>query len=393
MGNSYTYVNNLPQIVADMAKATGDTLEFESNAIGGYTLNNHSTNALSTAKIKQGKWDYVVLQEQSQLPSFSDAQVEEEVFPYAKILDSLVHLYNPCAETVFYMTWGRKQGDASNCAFWPPVCTYEGMDSLLNLRYRKMAEDNKALVSPVGEVWKYIRKNNPGIELYQQDESHPSVAGSYLAAACFYTTFFRKNPAEVSYNYNLTVTDAETLRAAVKKEVYDNLLKWHIGEYDPVAQFNYTINVNTVTISNNSKNTTNWKWDFGDGDTSTQKNPVHSYKQNGNYLLKLMTDKCGRYDTFAKEITIKDLLGLHKISNLSLLKLYPNPAQKSITLQLSNEITTNNYVLCDQTGRAVMSGWLQNSKTTLDISTLPPGIYFITIGEEKTIQGRIVLSP
>ena len=49
-----------------------------------------------------------------------------------------------------------------------------------------MANDNKALLSPVGAVWKYLRNNNPGISLYQSDESHPTLAGSYAAACCFY---------------------------------------------------------------------------------------------------------------------------------------------------------------------------------------------------------------
>lgn len=72
------------------------------------------------------------------------------------------------------------------------MCTYAGMDSLLHLRYMMMAEDNHAVVSPVGAVWNYIRANFPLIELYSPDESHPSVAGSYAAACCFYTSIFRK---------------------------------------------------------------------------------------------------------------------------------------------------------------------------------------------------------
>ncbi len=109
LGNSYTQVNNLPQMVADAAISAGDTLLFDSNTPGGYTLQGHSTNAISLAKIAAGNWDYVVLQEQSQLPSFPIDQVETEVFPYAHLLDSIINAENPCGETVFYMTWGRKK--------------------------------------------------------------------------------------------------------------------------------------------------------------------------------------------------------------------------------------------------------------------------------------------
>ena len=238
LGNSYTSVNNLPQIVADVAASLGDTLIFDSNSPGGYTFQGHSTDATSLAKIALGNWDYVILQEQSQRPSFPISQVETDVFPYAHILDSIINAENQCAETVFYMTWGRKNGDASNCVSWPPVCTYSGMDSLLNLRYRMMADSNNAIVSPVGAVWENIRQNFPLIDLYQADESHPSVAGSYAAACCFYTALFRKDPTLITFNSGLSATDAANIKNAAKLIVYDNLLNWHIGEYDSLINVN-----------------------------------------------------------------------------------------------------------------------------------------------------------
>ena len=175
LGNSYTQVNNLPQLTSDVAFSAGKTLNFESNTPGGYTLMGHFTNSVSLNKIMQANWDFVVLQEQSQRPSLPIEQVEVDVFPYAVSLDSMVRKYNPCGETMFYMTWGRKNGDASNCSWWPPVCTYSGMDSLLSMRYMMMGNDNSASVSPVGALWNYIRLHYPEIELYSSDESHPSI--------------------------------------------------------------------------------------------------------------------------------------------------------------------------------------------------------------------------
>jgi hypothetical protein len=156
IGNSYTYVNDLPLMIANVSLSTNDTISYNSSTPGGYTFNNHTQDTASISKIKQGNWDFVVLQEQSQLPSFPIGQVSVESFPYAKILDSIINTYNSCAETVFYMTWGRKNGDASNCASWPPVCTYQGMDSLLRDRYTQMAFDNKTILSPVGALWHYL---------------------------------------------------------------------------------------------------------------------------------------------------------------------------------------------------------------------------------------------
>jgi hypothetical protein len=124
LGNSYTGVNNLPLLTYNLALSLGDTINYDSNTPGGYTYQGHSTNATSLAKIAQGNWDFVVLQEQSQMPSFPPSQVATEVYPYAQILVDSIKLANACAEPLFYMTWGRKNGDAGN---WPLILLFAHM--------------------------------------------------------------------------------------------------------------------------------------------------------------------------------------------------------------------------------------------------------------------------
>ena len=69
LGNSYTAVNNVPQLVTSLANSAGKTLIVDANTPGGYTISGHLSNAASVDKIKQRTWDYIVIQEQSQLPS------------------------------------------------------------------------------------------------------------------------------------------------------------------------------------------------------------------------------------------------------------------------------------------------------------------------------------
>jgi len=116
LGNSYTTYNSLANLTVDVSASAGFELEVASNTPGGATLEGHSTNTNSLGLIQQGNWDFVVLQEQSQRPSFPYTQVQEDVFPYATTLNDLILASNECAETVFYMTWGRENGDDSNCA-------------------------------------------------------------------------------------------------------------------------------------------------------------------------------------------------------------------------------------------------------------------------------------
>ncbi|MDD2411861.1 MAG: T9SS type A sorting domain-containing protein [Bacteroidales bacterium] len=383
IGNSYTAVNNLPQIVSELATSAGDHLIFDSNTPGGQTFQGHSTNSISLQKIMSGNWDFVVLQEQSQLPSFPDWQVQASVFPYAKILDSLIHAYNPCGETMFYMTWGRKNGDADNCPSWPPLCTYEGMDSLLYLRYMMMAEENNALVSPVGAVWKYLRQNHPHIELYSSDESHPSLAGSYAAACCFYTSIFRKDPMSITNDYNLPAADAANIRAAVKTIVYENLLNWHIGEYDPIANFSFDISNNMVEFTNLSTNASSYKWDFGDGETSTDISPNHVYDVNDIFTVTLIANYCDYSDTTKQSINIITSSVEDPLLQKSIL-LYPNPVSDQLIINLEN--IDEVYVLNSIGQTFTPSHTSIGTSTSIDFSSFPSGIYFLVI----STNGKLV---
>ena len=391
LGNSYTATNNLPQMIDNVANSTGDDLIYDSYTPGGYTFMGHSTNATSLNKIAQGNWDFVVLQEQSQLPSFPDSQVENQVYPYAQQLNNLINQQNPCAETVFYMTWGRKNGDASNCANWPPVCTYTGMDDLLNERYRFMAEDNNAILSPVGAVWRYIRENYPTIELYSGDGSHPSVAGTYAAACSFYATLFRKNPEQITFTAGLSTEVATAIRTAAKVIVFDQLLEWHIGEYDPMANFVIEeLGDGQFSLTNTSENATSYLWNFGDGTTSTEANPVHTYTSNGAFTIELTVESCGITVTYSQTVLVTTLTIGEVNPTKKQIRIYPNPTSHFITLESPEEYIGKSFQLIDITGRMVMKENITTLKSFHDVSSLTNGVYFLRVNDTSTPTIKIV---
>ena len=127
IGNSYIYTQNLPGTLYNLAAVGGDTIYYESSTPGGYTFQQHSTNSTTLNKIASRDWDFVVLQEQSQLPSFGDGQVASQVYPYAEILVDSIRSNYECSEPVFFMTWGKRDGDQQNCAGFPALCTFEGI--------------------------------------------------------------------------------------------------------------------------------------------------------------------------------------------------------------------------------------------------------------------------
>jgi len=295
IGNSYIYTNDMPQLVSSMAASTGDQLVYDQHTVGGYTLLDHYNDTISTNKIQAGGWDYVVLQDQSQLPAFDNYDDFGGVY-----LSAMAQLYSPCSRTLFYMTWGRENGDQGNCAEYPNLCTYEGMDSMLRLRYTQMAQAAEQEVTPVGAVWRYIKQNYPSIDLYQPDESHPTLTGSYLVACCFYTSIFKKDPTFITYSSTVDAAQASIIRQATKAILFDSLSNWDFTVKYPTTDFSFVVGAGTneLDFTNLSQNADSYLWDFGDGATSTEKNPAHNYINNGNYIITLTAYNCDQSGTY-----------------------------------------------------------------------------------------------
>ena len=303
IGNSYTYYNNLPEMISNIANDLGDTVNYDQNTPGGTSLYAHSQNQTTINKINQQNWDFVVLQDQSQRPSLSPSYVAASVYPYATQLVNLINSNYICSEPVFYMTWGRKYGDQTNCQSYPPVCTFLGMQERLRDSYLTMGLDNNASVSPVGIAFKNSISLDSTIDLYTSDNSHPSIYGSYLAACTFYSTIFKKSSVGCSYKPNaINQSDALFLQQVASSTVLDSMFVWNIFQ----AQFDFNQNGNVFDFINKSSNFENCIWDFGDGNQSTDFNPTHTYLQNGVYdvILTIQTNSGCLSDVYSLQVNV-----------------------------------------------------------------------------------------
>lgn len=388
LGNSYTHYNNLPLLVSQMATSTNDILIQDSNTPGGYRFFDHITNPTTLTKIAANQWDYVVLQEQSQMPAFPINYVNQNVFPYATQLADLIKQNYDCSVPMFYTTWGRKNGDAQNCPTQPALCTYTGMDDLLQQRYRTMAENNKGVLSPVAAVWRYIRANHPSIELYSSDESHPSLEGSMAAAYTFYTAIFKKDPTLVTFNSTLSATTAATIKNAVKTIVFNDMENWLLDINDNFAHFTASIiSGNNVQFTNDTQNASNISWNFGDGGTSTQQNPTHNFATNGTYTVTMTLDVCGKTYTKTHEITISTLS--NDVFSKNKIQLYPNPTTDIVNL---SNLNFDELKIFDVTGKELNTKVQENkSFYQINFDRFATGIYFIQIRKGKEIESLKVI--
>jgi hypothetical protein len=330
IGNSYTGANDLPQLVNNICNSSGDSLDISAFSPGGQRLEEHATEGSpARLEIERGQFDFVILQEQSQIPSFPENQVQTLFYPNVKKLDSIIHVANACSKTILYMTWGRKNGDAMNCSNWPPVCTYKGMDSLLNLRYTQAAQDNHCLISPVGAAWNYVIRNHPNIELYDGDGSHPNQNGSYLAACCFYTILHQKSPLNISFNFVDSAT-SQILKNAANEVVFKDLNKWGVQQYIPKADFNFMLQPDTaIQFQNTSKFADTFLWDFGNGQTSTNQAPFFNCTFGNTYTVKLKAWHCNESDSIVKNIETQSTSVVELQNNANII-LFPNPSEDFI---------------------------------------------------------------
>ena len=222
VGNSYTYYNDMPSTVRQIAATQKVKLSCTRFLKGGERLSGHLKNQKLLDAIAAGGWDYVILQEQSSAPAMPTRQVAREVYPAARTLDSLVHVASPDARVIFYMTWGHKNGNRFPIPEYPPINRYETMQERLITSYLEMAYDNDAWCAPVGMAWRRVRAERPDYVLYAQDCFHPGPLGSYLAANVIFTTIYGK-PYQTACTLGFPAEQAEYIQRVAQQTVLENL--------------------------------------------------------------------------------------------------------------------------------------------------------------------------
>jgi len=68
IGNSYTYVHDMPEIIKAMADRKGHELDYELQSPGGRNFQKHWEEKTAVKKMKRKKFDVVVLQNHSYEP-------------------------------------------------------------------------------------------------------------------------------------------------------------------------------------------------------------------------------------------------------------------------------------------------------------------------------------
>jgi len=212
IGNSLTYVNDLPFIVEALADSVpgltpGERLSPAMTAYPDYALEDHWNTGTAVRAIDANRWDIVVLQQGSSALDESRVLLRD----WTKKFD--VKIRASGARTAMYAVW--------------PLATRQFDFDRVNESYTLAAQDVSGMLFPVGEAWRAAWRRDPNMALYAADGLHPTVRGSYVAGLVITSMLLDRSPVGMPARFTIrtgaTITippaDAAVLQAAAAEAI------------------------------------------------------------------------------------------------------------------------------------------------------------------------------
>lgn len=185
VGNSFTFCNMTPNTVSKIAAGlTKESPQVTQLVFPNYTLEDHYKKGHYQTLLREQKFDYVVLQEQSYRSLIGTASTIE----YGQKMAELARQSG--AKVFLFEIWAdrNRPDDQSK------------IDSNALLVASKIG----AQLVRIGDAFFYARSRFPDIQLYAEDGHHPSQYGSYLASCVLFHSLYNRTSlgAPVSFDYS-----------------------------------------------------------------------------------------------------------------------------------------------------------------------------------------------
>ena len=174
VGNSLTYYNDMPAMLAAMLQTAGVAVgRIEDISFPNYGLQDHWVSGPSRQRIAEGAFDVVVMQ---QGPSATEGR--PSLLDYSQRFAGEIELAG--GRPALYMVWPSVQRSFD----------FDGVSD----SYATAAATVGGLLFPAGEAWRASWRRDENLELYGRDGFHPSVLGSYLAALVMFEQLANMDP-------------------------------------------------------------------------------------------------------------------------------------------------------------------------------------------------------
>lgn len=215
LGNSYTFVNDLPAVFNALCKAGGAKVRVDSFTMGSCGLVDfYEVPKFNGGKklLAKGKFDVIVMQDQSLVPTIRP----DWTLKYTRAWGRLAAKVN--TRPVYFMTWAR-------CTPGTLEPDMYMQDKTTTIYCQAALRDNVTLV-PCGEVWREWHRLYPAETLYESDGSHPNELGAYLNACTFYKVLCGKSPLGLPHKLthgSATLVDITPAQARQCQELADKV--------------------------------------------------------------------------------------------------------------------------------------------------------------------------
>lgn len=214
VGNALVSQNSMITMMRELAEGDPDAPPFFTvhYAPRGSTLDEAVREHELTNLLDDERWDYVVLQEHSQVVSRPGVR-EKRMLRAATRLDTMARQAG--ARTVLYLQPGYRSGDDENLG----GDTFNRMQRRVVEGYSKLNGVLRALPAPVAHAWAEALLQQPELDLWHRDGVRPSEKGSYLAACVFYAVLSHRDPGESGFTGPLDRAQARSLQETARRTV------------------------------------------------------------------------------------------------------------------------------------------------------------------------------
>jgi hypothetical protein len=233
IGSSYFDYNDMPGMIKSFAESSGKKVYIERDIINGTYLDDHASSSVTDKKIKEYKWDYVLLQDACTNIGYPDNQhlifppyEKHDIHAAIKTLTEKIRQNNIDSKVILMMPWAFEDG-----ALWlkGQTDTYTDMQIKVYDNTIKWANEFDIEIAPVGWAWEKVLEQNTQLHyLYMSDYNHPNIMGSYLSAAVFYCAIFKENVAGNSFISSIEGSKAIYFQRIASSVVLDSLKLWNI---------------------------------------------------------------------------------------------------------------------------------------------------------------------
>jgi hypothetical protein len=394
IGNSMTYVEDLPGLLTNLASSNGKTIITAQNTPGGYFLSDHVTDPVSLSLMAQG-FDYIVVQEQSSgniMPVIPGSPIIRPI----GIIDSIARAN--CSKILLYSTPGYPETHP-----WS-VQSYEVMQAEIIYKYLMTARSVRAAYLPTAHAFRDVINNYPTITgmWASPTDYHPGIKGQYLHACVLYSALYNESALGSPAPLGISISDANMLQQTAWNQVKDSS---YVYGYYKIEQFHTDFSIESdslsVTVIDSSSSMINKKMIYwGDGDsTLIMPHPfldfntaIHNYILVGNYTItkKVWWSECDSSEVI-QNISLP--LSNNQIDDSSnFISFYPNPTKNLLFIETNhNSFELKQIQIFDTQGRLIMSNQksLQNEQLTIDLSSLPNQLLLITLTDKKGRQETV----